>query len=145
MMDTFLPISDAATRYNLPESSLYQLIQVGTIKSGMLNSGVVIVSEEDIQHNLPKEEREEYKKHLHLLGQTIGVREASRKYNIPNPTISRWIKAGFIKVHGYAGRKTLIDEIDIAYCAEVYRRKEGGQGKWLLARNGTPYNPKGRK
>lgn len=76
-----------------------------------------------------------------LQGIRIHVSEAARKYNIPNPTISRWAKKGYIKIIDRVGNKTYLDEADVARCAEVYQDR-GGQGRWLFNPDGTPYNPK---
>lgn len=142
-MDVLIPLAKAANRYNVTELQLQQLIQTATIRS-MSYGGVVLVSEEEVEQNLPREERPEYKQFSLLRGKGIGMREASRTYKVPQPTIRRWVQAGFIAVLGQEGRKTLIDEADVAYCAFIYKR-DAGQGKWTFARNGTPYNPKRKK
>lgn len=77
----------------------------------------------------------------HLEGIRIHVSEAARKYNIPNPTISRWAKKGYIKILGKIGNKTMLNEADVARCADVYQER-GGQGRWLFNPDGSPYFPK---
>ena len=143
-MDTLIPLSQAANRYNVTELQLQQLIQSATIRS-MSYGGVILVSEDEVQQNLPKEQREEYKQFADLKGKQIGMREAALKYNVSHQTISDWTAQSYIEKLGQQGRKTFIDEADVAYCAFVYHRREGGQGKWLFSRNGTPYTPKRRK
>jgi hypothetical protein len=90
---------------------------------------------------MPKSDLPEYQRVAHLAGVSIHVREAARKYNIPFQTISRWVQRGLIKRLGMHGQKVMIDEADIAYCAQVYHAKHG-QGKWLFNPDGTPYIPK---
>jgi hypothetical protein len=91
--------------------------------------------------NQPKESLPEYKRHSSLRGINISIGDASRKYKIPHPTISRWVKRGIIPLLGYRGNRTLIDEADIAYCSEIYH-KRGGSGKWIFNLDGTPYYKK---
>jgi len=88
----------------------------------------------------PKENLPEYRRHADLKGKETWISKASRDYDIPNPTISRWVQHGYICSLGTHGNKTLIDEADVAYCAEIYRRR-GGQGRRLFNPDGTPYTP----
>lgn len=142
-MDTYLKISEATKRYKITENLLNNLIGRGRIRAANM-SGSVIVNAADVENSIPKDQRPEYKKFAHLAGCPIGVREASRKYNIPDPSISRWAKAGLIRRLGQAGRKVHLDEQDVAYCAEIYHQNKGGQGKWLFRDDGTPYVAKNR-
>jgi len=86
------------------------------------------------------EDTPEWKKHRHLKGKPISIREASRKYDIPDRTIGRWAIDGIIKVLGKDGNKKLLDESYVAYTYEV-RKQRPGQGKWLFDENGLPYTP----
>jgi hypothetical protein len=90
---------------------------------------------------LDKTQLPEYQMFQHLRGIGISISAASRKYDVPHPTISRWVKKGLIAIIGHDLNRVLIDEADIAYCAEV-RKDRIGQGKWLFAKDGTPYIPK---
>ena len=88
----------------------------------------------------------------HLRGQPISASEASRKYSdssgvtILQSTISRWAKAGYIKVLA-RGYRLLLDEADVAYCAAVYGAKVkiyGNQmsGVRIFDDAGNPYRLK---
>ncbi len=62
----------------------------------------------------------------HLRGQPIGVREAAKKYEISSVTLSRWVKAEYIRAitdNVKRGQKKLVDEADVAYCAKIYKDK----------------------
>ena len=80
--------------------------------------------------------------HHELEGVPIGVGEAARKYAIPSPTISRWVKEGLIKVirrppGGQKGLKVELNEASVALAADLYHQNPG-QGKnplKLLKRN----------
>jgi len=143
MIDTLIPLQEAARKFGFTEASLRNLINKGTIRAGKLPSGDIVVSEQDTkaQTPTPKEELPEYKKHAHLKGQAIWLGEAERKYEIPHKTISRWASSGIIRRLGMEGNKVMLDEADVAYCAEIHRQR-GGQGKWLFNPDGTPYRPK---
>lgn len=141
-MDTYLTISEAASIAQVDEKMLYELVQCGKIRASMLaTSGTTLVNQDDLQNLLPREQREEYKKHAHLAGKGISMRQASQQYGIPHQTISRWVDKGYIKVINHEGRAVLIDEADMAYCAEIYKANPG-QGKWLFTQNGKPYTKK---
>ncbi len=137
-MENLLSISDAAAKYALPPAQLQNLISSGKIRAAMYN-GATLVYESNLMADLSKFERPEYLKHASLRGVGIGIREAGRKYDVSNVTIHRWVKSGLIAVVGRQGKqKVMIDEADVAYCAEVYHNNPG-QGHWIFNPDGTPY------
>lgn len=75
---------------------------------------------------LPREED------LPALGTPITLGEASRRYNLPLQTISRWTKRGFIRTiqePSGPGLPKLVDEHDVAEIVGKYRMYDGSQGK----------------
>lgn len=149
-LPTFLPLSEAARKYGLDEARLRALIEKGRIRAGILpGTDEVLVSEEEVRQRaekeqspgIRKEELPEYRQHAHLRGQAIWICEAARKYNLLAPTILKWIRLGVINRIGVEGNKVLIDEADVAYCAEIYK-KFGRQGRKTFDKNGLPYKPK---
>ena len=78
----------------------------------------------------------------HLRGQPIGITQAATKYGVAQSTISRWVKAGYIGQIGRVGRKVLLDEADVAYRVEIYRRMGGGRGRRTFDSEGKPYRIK---
>ena len=62
----------------------------------------------------------------------ISLSEAERKYKMPNPTISRWVKRGYIPILLRTNRELYIDE---AKLVEVIRRykQNPGQGKKTIS------------
>ncbi|HCE17667.1 MAG TPA: hypothetical protein DEQ80_07390 [Anaerolinea thermolimosa] len=141
-LPTFLPLPEAARKYGLDEARLRALIEEGKIRAGVI-AGEMVVSEDELRDQAVtrKEDLPEYKKHAHLRGTSIWINEAARKYDIPGPTITVWVQRGIIRTLGYDKNRKLIDEADIAYCAEIYHQRKG-QGKWLFDENGMPYKPK---
>ena len=141
-LPTFLPLSEAARKYGLEEDRLRALIEKGKIRAGVV-AGEMVVSEDEVRDQAVtrKEDLPEYKKHAHLKGVPIWINEAARKYNLLAPTILKWVRLGVIKRIGNEGNKVLLDEADVAYCAEIYK-KFGKQGRRMFDENGLPYKPK---
>ena len=137
-LPTYIPISDAARKYGYKVAELRKMAESGKIDAVQLPDGDVVVSENTVKNTLRKEDLPEYRRYKHLAGVEIGITEAAGKYEIPQQTISRWVQRGFISRLGQDGRKVLIDEQDVAYCANIYEGRKG-QGKWLFNPNGTPY------
>ncbi len=145
-LPVFLPLPEAARKYGLDEAHLRTLIEKGKIRAGVV-AGEMVVNEEEVrgeaieQRGLRKEDLPEYQMHADLKGKPIWIAKAARDYQIPHPTILRWVKAGYIKQLGLSGNKVLVDEADVAYCSEIYK-KRGKQGRILFNSDGTPYKPK---
>jgi len=63
----------------------------------------------------------------------ISMSEAERKYGIPNPTISRWVKRGYIPILTRTEWITYIDEAIFSKIAERYN-KNPGKGKKTITK-----------
>jgi excisionase family DNA binding protein len=136
-LPTFISTAEAAHQLGVSEARLRRMIETGTIKAANVGRETV-VSEASIRELTPKEQLPEYMRHAHLKNTPIWISDAGRKYDIPNPTIVRWVSKGIIKRLGTDKNKVLIDQADMAYCAEIYHNHRG-QGKWLFNPDGTPY------
>lgn len=147
---TYLPLSDAAQKFELSENVLTQLIQAGKIEAVQLPSGELLVAADNGQY-ITKEEiiSEEF---AHLTEQTISASDASRKYSekygvtISHVLFSRWAKAGYIEVKE-RGYRLKLNEADVAYCAKIYAEKYeayNGQmtGVTIFDEDGNPYRLK---
>ncbi|HXF85508.1 MAG TPA: hypothetical protein VNK49_08965 [Anaerolineales bacterium] len=145
-LPVFLPLPEAARKYGLSQARLKSLIENGKIRAGVIE-GKMVVSEDEVRNEaiqekgLRKEDLPEYQKHAHLKGQAIWINEAARQYHVLPQTLWKWVKAGYIRQLGKRGNKILIDEADVAYCAEIYR-KNGKPGRILFNPDGTPYKPR---
>lgn len=83
-------------------------------------------------------------KYNNLIGTPITVTNAAEKYGVHRNTILFWIKNDYITVLR-GGYRSIIDEADIAYCADVHhqRRQSGSlSGAPLLDNDGLPYELK---
>lgn len=61
---------------------------------------------------------------------TLSLREAAAKYDIPPSTISGWVRGGMVRIVArpkLRGQPMLIAEPDVAALAETYER---GRGHW---------------
>lgn len=132
----YIPLSEAAERYGVSEEVLKRAIESGTIRAVQLDQEVA-VAEGDVEKIVIRKSDFE-----HLRGKPISITEAAEKYGIPHGTFSRWVKAGHISVIKRIGRKVLLDEADVAYRAEIYKRMGGGRGRRIFDADGKPYKIK---
>lgn len=142
-LPTFISTEEAAHQLGVSEARLRRMINTGEIKAASVN-GETVVSEASIRELTPKEQLPEYTRHASLKNTSIWISNAARKYDIPNPTIVRWVSKGIIRRLGTDKNKVLIDQADMAYCAEIYHAHRG-QGKRLFNIDGTPYVPRSEK
>jgi hypothetical protein len=115
---------------NLNPYQLQDLIKRGIVR-------VMLPNTVDL-NSMTKYDQPEYQKFSHLHGVAISICAAGRKYRVAHPTISRWVRRGYITVIGKDKNKVMIDESDIAYCSEIIKSKSGS-GHWLFNSDGTPY------
>ncbi len=135
-LPTFISLSEAVERTGLSQKVLGRAVESAAIRAVKNEKGEVLIAQEDIEEFVAREQFD------HLRGRGLGIAEAGRKYDIPFSTVSRWSKIGYIKRLGRSGKKVLIDEADMAYCAAVYRMQNGGPGKRIFDDDGRPYRPK---
>lgn len=114
--------------HNLSPDQLKSLIERGIIQ---------VVNTQPLPKRI--EDTPEYKHNKQLSGTPIHISEAARKYKIPQPTLSRYVKKKIIKVLGRDGNKIILDESYVAYAKQVIKRKKAGQGKWMFDDKGMPY------
>ena len=132
----YLPLSEASRRYGISEAVLKRAIESGTIEAIYLGEEVA-VAEGDVEKVVIRKSDFE-----HLRGKPISLLAASKKYGIPDQTLGRWVKAGYIAKLGRHGRKVLVDEADVAYRVEIYKRLGGGRGRRIFDAEGKPYRVK---
>lgn len=151
-----LPLPEAATRMGIPINVLTRLISNGMMKAVQLPDGTLAVTEKHAKEDAAraqlaakaaprKQDAPEYKKHAHLRGKSIGVAEAAREYGVTVGTVARWVQRGYIARLGQDGQKILIDQADVAYCVEIYRKHGAKQGRRLFNLDGTEYVPRTRR
>jgi excisionase family DNA binding protein len=137
-LEFFVTPEQAARQLGVDLDSIYQLADEGKLRAAVMTDGSVGISQLSVNEVLPKEALPEYQVNAGLQGVPISINEAGRKYNLNTSTLTRWMQRGLIRQLGKDGRKTLLDEADVAYCARVYQ-KNCGQGKWAFDSAGRPY------
>jgi len=137
-IEQLVSLTDAARRMGISADLLKQHIKDGTIRASKLPDGEMAVPESEI----PKITRQQFE---HLRCIPITITDASKKYNLVRNTLLEWVKKGYLSVLK-PGYRMEVDESDVAFCATVYKRQNGGQGKRILDDVGRPYklkNPTG--
>ncbi len=143
---TYLPLSQAARKYNISENVLTRMIQDGRIDAAQLPSGELLVSDDGLSQTKTKEQIIE-ENFAHLRGQAITVTEAVDRYGkgFHRNTILEWVRRGYITILK-PGYRMALDEADVAYCALVYNNRREQQNTVFGARifddKGNPYHLK---
>ncbi len=141
-LETYITLQEATQRYNLGAKLLTRFVTDGRIRGGRLN-GTFVLSEQDTREVAEQQatKGDLRKKVAQLEGKPIGVNEAAQKYDLSQPNISTWIRAGYIRVLSPArgrGYKMLTDESDVAYAKELSKLHPISQGKRVFTPKFVP-------
>ena len=137
-LELYITPEQAARQLGLDSASIFKLADEGKLRAAVMTDGTIGISQHSVNELLPKEAQPEYRENEELRGTPISINAAGRKYKLNTSTITRWMQRGLIRKLGKDGRKTLLDEADVAYCARVYHLNSG-QGKWVFDEAGRPY------
>jgi excisionase family DNA binding protein len=137
-LELFITPEQAARQLGISVDSIYQWADEGRLRAAVMTDGEIGISQHSVNQLLPKEALPEYKENQDLRGTPISINEAGRKYKLNTSTLTRWMQRGLIRRLGKDGRRTLLDEADVAYCARIYQLNHG-QGKWVFDEAGRPY------
>ncbi len=143
-LDRFISLEDAGQQLDIDQSTLYCLIADGSLHAVVLPDGSIAVSLRSVQSQLPRNKLPEYLALAHLKGRPISISDASRKYGIHTSTLTRWMQRSYIARIGKDGRRTLLNEADVAYYASGYLANRG-QGKWTFDEKGKPITAGGKR
>jgi hypothetical protein len=100
--------------------------------------GEIVVSEASETKTKEDILKEQYAK---LIGQPITVTDAAERYNVHRDTIIEWKKKDYITVLK-PGYRMELDEAEVAYCADIYHKRQRKSGVPLLDDDGLPYQLK---
>jgi len=130
--DTSLPrliaLAEAARRYNVPEGVLERFVEEGRVRRGA-SDGSFLLMEQDVQELARTVSRNRF---AHLQGKPIRVRQAEKKYGIPNQTLSRWAHSGRIRILRQGSQLLELDEADVAYAHLLADTLGMRQGRGVL-------------
>jgi len=109
-----LTLEEAARRLGIRPSTLIRYAETGRIKVF-----VELPMEEQQLPPLPPDDGPD---------EPVSIREASRRYGVPHPLLSRWTRWGLIRAYGRRGKELLISSRDAERLAWVYHsvRQQGG-------------------
>jgi len=143
-LERLLTLDQVGEQLHRDAAGIMRLIEDGALWAAILPDGSLGISLSSLRALLPREDLPDYQDFTHLKGEPISISDAARKYGIHTSTLTRWMQRGYIAQLGKDGRRTLLDEADVAYCAKVYL-SDSGQGKWLFDEKGKPVGEGKRK
>jgi predicted site-specific integrase-resolvase len=132
-LPVYITLSEATRRYRVSRGALTRLVESGRVRAVKIDGGIA-VAEEDVKGARKRDALWERVRHLD--GVPICVSEAAERYRLSTGSVTRWVKAGYIRVlrkgdpKGGRGRKTHLNEADVAYAklaSEQRQSKPGGQ------------------
>jgi predicted site-specific integrase-resolvase len=138
ILDHYITPWQAVRQLGMGMPEIEDLVREGKLKAAVMTDGTLGISQQSLQALLPKEALPEYREHVDLQDVPISINEAGRKYGLNTSTLTRWMQRGLIQQLRKEGRKTLLNEADVAYCARIYKQNSG-QGKWAFNRDGKPH------
>jgi excisionase family DNA binding protein len=62
--------------------------------------------------------------------EAISLSEAARRYGVPQPLLSRWLKWGLIRFLGREGKAYRVSAEDVRRLAEVYHDVKAREGRF---------------
>lgn len=145
-LPNYVSISEAAKHHCLSREALAHLVETGKVRGIKINGNIAVV-EEDLQgvSALVTTKRDElWAQAKHLDGKGIGVNEAASRYNLSTGSLTRWMKAGYIRIlhrgspKGGRGRKTYLNEADVAYAKLVSEERESRPGRQVFIKEFLP-------
>ncbi len=123
-LELFITPEQAASQLGVNSDSVFQFVDEGKLRAAVMTDGTIGISQQSVNELLPKEALPEYRENEELRGVPISINEAGRKYKLNTSTLTRWMQRGWIRKLGKDGRKTLLDEADVAYFARVYQTEQ---------------------
>ncbi len=90
----------------------------------------------------PKKDLSKREQFAELESSYLIQRQAALKYKIPLMTLHRWAQNPKLIRTKNADGTTLINEADVAYCAQMRKKRGGGKGKKTFNDDGTLFKRK---
>ena len=90
----------------------------------------------------PKKDLAKRDQFTRLENNHIIQRQAALKYKIPFMTLYRWAQNPKLIRTKNADGNTLVNEADVAYCAQMRKKRGGGRERQTFNDDGTLFKPK---
>jgi predicted site-specific integrase-resolvase len=119
-----ITIEEAAQRLGIQPRTLIRYVRSGKIKAKLFRFETMTLIEVRATQDTNGRTMAEAE-----ADEAISISEASRRYGVPQPLLSRWVKWGLIRLLGREGKEYRISAGDVRRLAEIYhevRAQEGG-------------------
>jgi len=137
-LQTYIPLDDAARRYQINRLALTHAIQSGRMRAVQVDGGVAVAEEDMRILAIDLDES--------LKGKPIRSVEAAEKYCVSQANLSHWADAGYIRIVERRPRCLILDEADVKRAATVFKRarketNSAAQAGWVLKRTMAYFAP----
>ncbi|HDN79989.1 MAG: hypothetical protein DRI61_02850 [Chloroflexi bacterium] len=132
-LERYIPIEEAARKYNLPVGLLTKLVEAGKIKAvkfGVDGEEMTGVAERDVIRVAGQ--RISRDQVAHLRGKPIRLNQAVKKYGLNRSSLWKWARQGRINVLRDEEGVLELDEADVAYIALLKKMGAVQQGRAIL-------------
>jgi len=123
-----VPIETAAQQTGASVPHIRRLIDLGLLQAAQNLERNILVPLEELRR---LESILEDADLVDLEGRPIHISKASRKYDIPTGSLSRWYRSGYIRKVGQEKNRVLLDEGDVAFIKLVIEAKDLRPGQSL--------------
>lgn len=132
MITHLIPLEEAARRLGIKPRTLLRYAKSGKIRAKLfvVDNGerMMLVELKEIRE-IEKSQRPGAKDE-EMKDEEISLREASRRYGIPHPLLSRWIRIGILELRGRAGREYRVSARAVEELAKIYHEVRARHGRF---------------
>mgnify|MGYP000852041160 CR=1 FL=1 len=123
----FVPLEEAANRYNVDPQVLDCAVEDGTVRAVRID-GEILVDKRDVTTMIAKMQAQDRGDEL------VSLNEAARRLEISLATVARWCEHGWLPVKGTSSRRAkLVSWSSARKLGKLYEER-GGQGIRLIPR-----------
>jgi hypothetical protein len=116
-LETFIPLKDAARKYDLPMSLLTDLVEKGEIQAVQVNNSIAVAEKE--LFGLVRARVGKGGGYKSLEGKPIRLTRAAEKYQVSQAALSCWARRGYIRVIERGPKLLLLNEADVAKAKDL--------------------------
>jgi len=127
----YVPLTEAASQYNIPLGTLTEAVANGTIKAVKTTTGDVLVENSELPRLAPLGDFVEIDSSLK--GKPIRAAEAAEKYGISQDNLTRWADAGYIHILERAPKLLVLDEGEVKRAVRIFNNARSETGSFVRA------------
>ncbi len=132
-LSTYIPVEQAAQRYNISAEVLRTAIQSGTLKAIKTAEGDKLVASTELRSIGLEIALSRLRPDEELRGKPIRLSQATRRYNISDTNLVRWAEAGYIRVLERGPKLLMLDEADVKIATSIFERAREATGSPIRA------------